>query len=78
MIIIIKYNKHVQYHKSVFLKSLLNGLPYVSYVTTCLTCPRALRAHVPKYNLQTGKLKISVFMKSNEGLFTDVFKGAEF
>ena len=37
-----------------------------------------LRAHVPKYILQTGKLKISVLMKSNEGSFTDVFKGAEF
>ena len=44
-------------------------------------CPRALRAlraHVPKYILQNGKLKISILMKSNEGLFTDVFKGAEF
>ena len=39
---------------------------------------RALRAHVPKYILQTGKLKISVLMKSNEGSFTAVFKGAEF
>ena len=60
---------------------------------TCPTCPRALRAlrahapHVPyvpyaptcpKYILQTGKLKILVLMKSNEGSFTDVFKGAEF
>ena len=41
----------------------------------------ALRAYVPyvrKYILQTRKLKISVLMKSNEGSFTDVFKGAEF
>ena len=54
------------------------------------TCPRALRAlralgalralpaHVFKYILQTGKLKILVLMKSNEGSFTDVFKGTEF
>ena len=39
---------------------------------------RALRAHVPKYILQTRKLKISVLMKSNEGSFTGVFKGPEF
>ena len=48
---------------------------------TCPMCPRALRAlraHVPKYILQTGKLKILVLMKSNDGSFTDVFKGAEF
>ena len=48
------------------------------------TCPRALRAlhalraHMPKRISQTGKLKISVLMKSNVGSFTDVFKGAEF
>ena len=42
------------------------------------TTLRALRVHVPKYILQTGKLKISVLMKSNESSFTDVFKGAEF
>ena len=45
---------------------------------TCPMCPRALRAHVPQYILQTGKLKILVLMKSNDGSFTDVFKGAEF
>ena len=56
----------------------------------CPTCPcalralralhalRALRTHVPKYILQTGKLKISVLMKSNEGSFNDIFKGPEF
>ena len=33
---------------------------------------------VPKYILQTGKLKILVWMKSNEGFFVDVFKGAGF
>ena len=38
----------------------------------------ALHAHVLKYILQTGKLKISVLMKSNEGSFTDTFKAAEF
>ena len=57
------------------------------------TCPSALRAlrvhapyvpyvlyvpYVPKYISQTGILKISVLMKSNEGSFTDVFKGAKF
>ena len=51
------------------------------------TCPRALRAlcahapyglYMPKYILQTEKLKMLVLMKSNEGSFTDVFKGAEF
>ena len=51
---------------------------------TCPTCPRA---HLPKYIQQTGKLKtigfneiklkISVLMKSNQGSFTDAFKGAE-
>ena len=45
---------------------------------TCPTCPRSLRAHVPKDILHTGKLKILVLMKPNEGSFTDVFKGAEF
>ena len=39
---------------------------------TCPTCPRA------QVHLQKGKLKILVSMKSNEGSFTDVFKGAEF
>ena len=39
---------------------------------------RALRDHVPKYTLQTEKLKISVLMKSNKGSLTDAFKGAEF
>ena len=34
--------------------------------------------YLAKYILQTGKLKVSVLMKSNEGSFTDVFKGAEF
>ena len=62
-------------------------VPYVPYVstrstcTTCSTCPRALlalRAHVPKYFLRNGKLKISILMKSNEGSFTDAFKGADF
>ena len=38
----------------------------------------ALRAYVLKYILQTGKLKIFASMKSNEGLFTYVFKAAEF
>ena len=52
-------------------------VPYVPYVPTCLTCltcptcstcsscprfPRALRAHVPKYILQTRKLKMLVLM----------------
>ena len=62
-------------------------VPYVPYVLTrptsptSPTCPRvlcALCAHVPKYVLQTGKLKISVLMKPNEGSITDVFKGTEF
>ena len=39
--------------------SLLNG---VLNVPTCSTCPRALRAHVPKYILQTGKLKNGNFV----------------
>ena len=43
-----------------------------------MACPRALPSHVAKYILQTEKLKVSVFMKPNEDLFTDVFKGAEF
>ena len=51
---------------------------YVPYVPMRLTCPTCPRAHVPKYILQTGKLTISVLMKSNEVSFTDVFKGAEF
>ena len=49
--------------------------------TAYLTCPsvlHALLAHVPKDILQTEKLKISALMKSNEGSFTDVFKGVEF
>ena len=61
--------------------SLLNDVPKVPMCPTCPKCPRAqcaLRAHVPKYILQTRKLKISVLVKSYEGLFTDVFKGAEF
>ena len=43
----------------------------------CPTCPRALRAqcalraHVPKYILQTGKLKMEI-------LYPYVFKGTEF
>ena len=41
-------------------------------------CPRALRAHVAKNILQTGKLKMLVSKKSNECSFTGVFKGAEF
>ena len=45
---------------------------------TCAHALRALRSHVPKYILLTGKLKISLLMKSNEGSFTGVFKGAEF
>ena len=65
-------------------------VPYLRYVptrptyptcSTCPTCPRALctlRLHAPKYILQTGKLRISVLMKSNEGSFAHVFKGAEF
>ena len=64
--------------------------PCVSYVAMCLTCPMcstcptcqrallALRAHVPKYILHTGKLKTSILMKSNESSFTDVFKSTEF
>ena len=54
---------------------------HVSYLptrSTCSTCPRSLRAHVPKYILQTRKLKISVLMKSNESSLTDIFKDAEF
>ena len=66
-------------------------VPYVLYVpyvpmrptcptcSSCVTCPRALRdlrPNVPKYILQTVKSKILVLMKSNEGSFTDVFKGA--
>ena len=67
--------------------SLLNGVPNVPTCLTYPTCPRALHAlralralhaHVPKYILQTGKLKISLLMKSNECLFTDGFKGAAF
>ena len=60
------------------------SVPYVHSHPTCPTCstrptcPRAQRTlHVSKYILQTGKLKILVLMKSNEGSFTDVFKGAE-
>ena len=70
--------------------SLVNGVPNVP---TCLAYPmccsalralntlcalRAPRVHVLKYILQTEKLKIMLLMKSNEGLFTDVFKAAEF
>ena len=47
-------------------------------VQRALCALRALRAHMPKYILQTGKLKTSFLMKSNEGSFTDVFKGAKF
>ena len=39
---------------------------------------RVVPAHVPKYIFQAGKLKISVLMKSNEGSFTDAFKGDKF
>ena len=49
-------------------------VPYVSTRLTCSTWPRALRAlraHVPKYILQTGKLK-------NGNLYPYVFKGTEF
>ena len=49
--------------------------------STFPTCPRtlpALREDVPKYILKTKKLKILVLMKSNEGLYTDVFMDAEF
>ena len=62
-------------------------VPYVPTRPTCPTsstwptCPRALRglcAQVPKYILQTEKLKISVLMTSNKGWFTDVFKSTEF
>ena len=60
------------------LKSLLNGVPNVPMCPTCPMCPRALCTHMPKYILQTKKLKISVLMKSNEGLFTDIFKSTEF
>ena len=63
------------------LRGLVLYVPYVLTHPTCLTCPhtlRALRVHMPKYILQTRKLKISVSMKSNVGSFTDVFKGAEF
>ena len=72
------------------LRALCAHVPYVPYVSKRLTYPtcstyatyppalRALRAHVLKYILQTEKLKISVLMKLNEGLLTDVFKGAEF
>ena len=58
-------------------------MPNVPTRPTFPMCPRALRAlralraHVPKYILQTVKLKISVLLKSNEGSFTDVFKGTE-
>ena len=67
--------------------SLLNGFPNVPTCPrcprclTCPSCPRALhalRAYVLKYILQTGNLKISVSMKSNEGSFTYVFKAPEF
>ena len=72
------------------LRALPAHVPYMLYVpmrpkcptcSMCPTCPRALRAicaNVSKYILQTGKLKISLLMKSNEGSFTEVFKGAEF
>ena len=65
-------------------RALLARVPYVPYVPRALRvlralrAIRALRAHVPKNILQTGKLKISVLIKSNEGSFADVFKGAEF
>ena len=59
-------------------RALLARVPYVPYVPRALRALRALRAHVPKNILQTGKLKISVLIKSNEGSFADVFKGAEF
>ena len=38
--------------------NLPNGVPNVPTCPTYLTCLRALRAHVSKYILQTGKLKI--------------------
>ena len=47
--------------------SLLNSVANMPYVP-----------YVPKYILQTEILKISVLMKSNEGSFTDILKGAEF
>ena len=59
-------------------RALLARVPYVPYVPRALRALRALRAHVPKNILQTRKLKISVLIKSNEGSFADVFKGAEF
>ena len=62
------------YYKNFMEMSLLNGVPNVPTYPTCLC---ALCAHVPKYILQTGKFKISILMKSQEGLFTDVFRGAE-
>ena len=67
--------------------SLLNGVHNVPTCPTLPKCPRALRvlrglqalhAQAPNYVLQTRKLKILVLMKSNEGSFTDVFKGTEF
>ena len=60
------------------LKSLLNGVPNVPMCPTYPMCPCALCTHMPKYILQTKKLKISVLMKSNEGSFTDVFKSTDF
>ena len=45
--------------------SLLNDVPKHPTCSTCPTCPRALsalRAHVPKYILQTGKLKNGNFV----------------
>ena len=74
-------------------RALRAHVPHVHYVPyvpthftcpTCSTCPTrsrallALCAHMPKYILQSGKLKIPVLMKLNEGSFSDVFKGAQF
>ena len=52
------------------LRALLIHAPYWPYVTCVL--------YVPNYISETGKLKILILIKSNEGSFTDIFKGAEF
>ena len=54
--------------------------PMCSTCPTCPTCPRTLRAlrtHVPKYTLQTGKLK-NLFLKFNFGPFLVELTGEKF
>ena len=52
-------------------------LLYAPYVPKLLTCPTCIRAQIYFTDRKIKKIKILISMKSNEGSFTDVFKGAE-